>query len=262
MVKGDNVDRKSCYRPTQSAGDCPYTLYAVTPPPSTPFFWEVLSDMKEITKTSRLCGSLEKLFRMLNQDFFGNELEEPVITVQSTPKAYGHYSVAPIWSVKGETLKHEINIGAGTLDRPIECTCATLLHEMVHMYNGTVLHAQDTSRQGQYHNKQFRETAEAHGLICHKTDKYGWSDTSSEISDKLIEWIIDNNISEIKINRNEGYSIRVAGGKTAAQTRATPVDKPKGNSRRYHCPKCGTIIRATRAVNVGCWDCMVQMVEG
>lgn len=48
--------------------------------------------MKEIVKTSRLAGQLEKLFNKLNADFFNGELETPVITIQSTPRAYGHYS--------------------------------------------------------------------------------------------------------------------------------------------------------------------------
>lgn len=39
--------------------------------------------MKEIVKTSRLAGQLEKLFSKLNADFFNGELETPVITIQS-----------------------------------------------------------------------------------------------------------------------------------------------------------------------------------
>ncbi|MEY8403211.1 hypothetical protein AALA54_07725 [Oscillospiraceae bacterium 44-34] len=49
--------------------------------------------MKEIVKTSRLAGQLEKLFNKLNSDFFNGELQTPVITIQSTPRAYGHYSM-------------------------------------------------------------------------------------------------------------------------------------------------------------------------
>ena len=48
--------------------------------------------MKEITKTSRLAGQLEKLYNLLNADFFGGVLEPPVITIQSTPRAYGHFT--------------------------------------------------------------------------------------------------------------------------------------------------------------------------
>ena len=43
--------------------------------------------MKETIKTSRTAGYLEKIFRTLNAHYFDNELEEPIITIQSTPKA-------------------------------------------------------------------------------------------------------------------------------------------------------------------------------
>lgn len=77
----------------------------------------------------------------------------------------------------------EINIVAGTLDRPIEYTVATMLHEMCHQYNNEILNVQDCSRCGTYHNKHFRNTALQHGLDLAKTDKYGWSKTSpSDIS--------------------------------------------------------------------------------
>ena len=63
--------------------------------------------MKQIVKTSRLAGQLEKLFRMLNEDFFDGQLETPIITIQSTPRAYGHVSVNSIWTVNGEEKRRE-----------------------------------------------------------------------------------------------------------------------------------------------------------
>ena len=218
--------------------------------------------MKEIVKTSRLAGQLEKLFRALNEDWFAGQLDVPVITIQSTPRAYGHYSVAPIWSVKVEEMKHEINIGAGTLDRPIENVTATLMHEMCHFYDATVLHEQDTSNRGVYHNKVFKASAEAHGLIVTRSEKYGWSHT--EPADALIEWLLDNDIPEIRMNRNEGCGLRIGGtGGNAANGGAFTAGKAtRPSSRRYHCPDCGTIIRATREVRVICADCMELMVEG
>lgn len=45
--------------------------------------------MKETIKTSRTAGYLEKIFRALNAKYFNGELEEPIITIQSTPRAYG-----------------------------------------------------------------------------------------------------------------------------------------------------------------------------
>ena len=94
--------------------------------------------MKELTKYSRLAGFLEKLYDKLNTDFFDGVLERPVITIQSSSRSYGHYTLYDAWSVKGEGYK-EINIAAGTLNRPIEYTVCTLLHEMCHQYNNEII---------------------------------------------------------------------------------------------------------------------------
>lgn len=215
--------------------------------------------MKIQNKSSRVLCSLERAFRLLNEDFFGGQLEMPIITIQSTPRAYGHYSVHPIWTVNGEEKRHEINIGAGTLDRDIEYTVATLLHEMCHMYNDTVLNVQDCSRGGMYHNKHFKATAESVGLIVTKSDKYGWAHT--EPSDQLIEWILDHDIEEIRINRTEPTGIRVVGGNTAASGGLTLTgSNPNSHSRKYICPCCGNSVRATKQVNVICGDCMEKMI--
>ena len=215
--------------------------------------------MKEIVKTSRLAGQLEGLFRKLNEDFFLGQLETPIITIQSTPRAYGHYSTFNAWSVKGEG-KREVNIGAGTLYRPIEETIATLLHEMCHMYDDTVLNVQDTSRKGEYHNRHFKATAEAHGLIVTRSERYGWSHT--EPSDELLTWILENNIQEIKLTRTEFGGLQSVGGPAAANGGLTPTGTAGGNSIRYHCPRCNAIARTTRPTNLICGDCFTVMVTG
>ena len=217
--------------------------------------------MKEIVKTSRLAGQLEKLFRMLNADWFNNELETPIITIQSTPRAYGHYTVYDAWDVKGEG-RREINIGAGTLDRPIENITATMLHEMVHMYNDTVLKLADCSGSSKmYHNKFFRDTALTHGLICERSERYGWSTTKP--SEALLMWILENEIPEIKLNRNESSGVRIAGGNAAANggTDSISVATKKGHSIRYRCPACGILARTTKVVTLVCGDCMIKMLE-
>jgi hypothetical protein len=215
--------------------------------------------MKEIVKTSRLAGQLESLFRKLNEDFFNSQLETPIITIQSTPRAYGHYSTFNAWTVRGEG-KREINIGAGTLYRPIENTIATLLHEMCHMYNDTVLNIQDTSRKGEYHNKYFKATAETHGLIITYSERFGWSYT--EPADELLTWILENNIQEIKLTRTELDGIQSVGGPSTTNGGTPAKGTPKGNSIRYHCPKCNAIARTTRPTNLICGDCLVPMVTG
>ena len=214
--------------------------------------------MKEIVKTSRLAGQLEKLYNKLNTDFFSGELIPPVITIQSTPRAYGHYTLFDAWSVKGEG-RRELNIGAGTLDRPIELTITTLLHEMCHQYNNEVLNTQDVSRGNTYHNKRFKQTAEEHGLTVTRSDKYGWSHTTP--SDLLLDWILNNNIQDIKLSRNDFTGLRIAGGNHIANGSPPITRIGTSNSRRYVCPRCNMIARTTRAARLICGDCMLPLLE-
>lgn len=150
--------------------------------------------MKELSSYNRVAGYLNKVFALLNQEFFESTLSRPTITIQSTPIAYGHFSLRDDTWISKKGATHEINIGAGTLARPIEEVCATLLHEMVH-YHNYILGIQDCSRGGTYHNRRFRDSAQAHGLIVDHHDKYGWIITSP--SDRLLQFCLDNDLGDI-----------------------------------------------------------------
>lgn len=209
--------------------------------------------MKELVKYSRVTGYLEKMYRELNKDKFNGELEEPVITIQSTPRAYGHVTVGKVWQVEKQDTeyRYELNIGAGTLDRPIENVVSTLLHEMVHIYhlqNGI----QDCSRGGTYHNKKFKEKAESIGLIIDYDKKIGWSITSP--SEELIEYIISKDWQDIRINRNE-YCGLAGTGKTGKGTSSGDTGKKASSTRKYICPCCGASVRATRTLSIVCGEC-------
>ena len=212
--------------------------------------------MKELTSYNRVAGYLNKVFDLLNEEFFENTLSRPTITIQSTPRAYGHFSLREDTWVSKLGGTHEINIGAGTLARPIEEVAATLLHEMVHYYNFEN-GVQDCSRGSTYHNRRFKASAEAHGLRVEHTDKYGWSRTSP--SDALLDFILKNELTDILINRNEYNGAHVYG--TGARRGTETTSPPKPNStRKYICPCCGNSVRATKAVNIACLDCNVPMV--
>ena len=51
--------------------------------------------MKQLTSYNRVAGYLNKVFDLLNAEYFESELSRPTITIQSTPKAYGHFSHNP-----------------------------------------------------------------------------------------------------------------------------------------------------------------------
>lgn len=217
--------------------------------------------MKALTKYNRVAGYLEQIYRLLNERFFENTLSTPVITIQSTPNAYGHVSVNDVWETSGERKK-ELNIGAGTLSRPIEEVAATMVHEMVHLYciaNGI----KDTSRNGTYHNKKFKTEAEKRGLSIKHHSTYGYTITNP--ADELLQFIIDNDLVDIRINRIEFYGIPTIGkgADGGSNDSGGKTEKPpkKSSTRKYQCPCCGNSVRATKDINIICGDCMEPMIK-
>lgn len=211
--------------------------------------------MKQLTSYNRVAGYLNKVFDLLNAEFFENTLSRPTITIQSTPKAYGHFSLRDDTWISKLGGTHEINIGAGTLSRNIEDVVATLLHEMVHYYN-YINGVQDCSRGNTYHNKRFKEAAEAHGLCVEHSEKYGWSHTSP--SDELLDFVLENELTDILINRNEFCGFRVTGTGAHSGTEITPTKT--SSTRKYICPCCGMSVRATRTVRIACMDCDMPLI--
>lgn len=212
--------------------------------------------MKETVKISRTVGYLEKIFRQLNYDKFNGELETPIITIQSTPRAYGHVTCGKVWKRK-ESNAYELNIGAGTLDRPIENVVSTLLHEMVHIYH-LMNNIQDCSRGNTYHNKKFKEKAESVGLHIEYDSRIGWSITSP--TEELIDYIIEHDWTDIMINRIEHSRLPISGvGGKSSGDNDKPTKKPS-STRKYICPCCGMSVRATKSVRIKCVDCDEVMV--
>ena len=215
--------------------------------------------MKELTSYNRVAGYLNKLFDLLNYRFFEGALSRPTITIQSTPRAYGHFSLREDTWISKLGGTHEINIGAGTLARPIEEVVSTLLHEMVHYYNYEN-GIQDCSRGNTYHNKHFKQEAESRGLNVTHSDRYGWSHT--EPTEELLDFVIDNGLTDILLNRNEFTGFQIGGTGTHSGGTQITVKPPRTSStRKYICPCCGMSVRATRVVRIACMDCGEQMVE-
>lgn len=218
--------------------------------------------MKQMNTYNRVTGYLNKIFRMVNEDFFGGTLEATV-TLQSSATSYGHVTVLKPWKDSEGHTYHELNISADYVaERPIEQTVATIIHEGCHltaMLNGI----SDTSNRNRYHNSNFKAIAESlPGQPIHLDyDKsIGWSITTP--NDSLVEWCIDKDLEEIKIGR-QSELVFVGGFGTTAPTTTptTPKVKPKGsNSRLLECPSCHMKLRATRdGLRVMCMECGEQL---
>ena len=191
---------------------------------------------------------LESLFSKFNKAFFEGKLEKPVITV-SPDHTRGAYGWCTGWKAWQDGTKeggyYEINLCAEYLNRPFEETCSTMIHEMVHLLN-LQDGVQDTSRSGMYHNRKFKETAEAHGLTVEKGSKYGWHITT----------LAPATLTFVQSLNKQGFSL------VRPKINAMKGAKSSGSSsRKYVCPGCGLIIRATKEVHVICAECELEFVE-
>ena len=228
--------------------------------------------MKEFEQMNK---ELNFLFNTFNKEFYQGKLETPIITIQTNEgnrKSMGWCTTEKIWkNNESNEYYHEISISAEYLYLGLESIISTLLHEMVHLYFSQ-FDIKEVSRGGSYHNKRFKEIGEKSGLMIEYSDKVGWSLTSLQESTKeLIKQIEANDVfnltriyhKPINYNSNKSNTNQDEEGfdnTNEITLEVTPVPKKKSNSKRYECPKCNIIIRATKEVNIICGICDSKFV--
>lgn len=214
--------------------------------------------MKQLTNYQRVTQYLVKVFKAINEEYFENSLDLPTITIQSTVGAYGHVSVQKLWH-SNDISTHELNLSADYMNRPIENVVATLIHEACHLY-ALQNDIKDTSNNGVYHNKRFKQIAEDLGhLQIDRHEKYGWTITSP--TEDTLDFIIKYGFEDIQIVRGSQYNFGGIGGSKAGNGGAAPIAPKKPTStRKYICPCCKNSFRATKELRVMCLDCNEQFI--
>ena len=189
--------------------------------------------MKSLTTTIE---QLENWFDAVNRKYYANELPRPIMTIapDEKKKAYGWCTTYKAWT-DGKQSNYEINISANYANRSMTETISTIMHEAVHLYN--ILHnVKDCTRNGFYHNKNFKNEAERRGLKVTQSKKYGYAHTDPD--EEAIRWI--STLEEKKIMYRPD------------------IEKPetkKQKSFKYVCPHCGAIARTTKQIRLICGNC-------
>jgi len=182
---------------------------------------------------------LNKLFEEVNKKFYNSELQMPNILVQSVGKKrwYGYCTTKKVWDINEEE-KYEIAISAEYLNREFHEVVATLMHEMVHLYN--LAHDIKDVSGTQYHNKRFRIEAEKRGLVITYAKDIGWSVT--KLTEESIAWI-----DTLEVNKKVFDSVR-----------KIPL-KPKKIAEKtytYTCPVCNEKVLSKNAdLEIECMEC-------
>lgn len=198
----------------------------------------------EITK-------IENIFDKFNEHFYNNELTRPVITYSADDKrkTIGWCTVNKVWYDSTEK-NYEINISANMVKYNKGGVCEVLLHEMAHLYN--LEHGiKDVSNNGFYHNKKYKETALAHGLIANYHPTYGWNNTElNEEAKELVKSFEDLEMFYINPERE-----KVA---NTEEEEEEQEEEPKERVKRtfvYRCPVCGEEIKSKNPDGVYYDDC-------
>ena len=204
---------------------------------------ETAAQTEEPMKMSDVVTKLENLFDLLNAAYFEDKLPKPVITVQSTPKFYGHCSTKKIWKSENDA-RYEINIGAEYLNRPSADTAATMCHEMVHLYcleNGI----NDTCQKGRYHNKTFKTECELRDLEVGYDRANGYTHTTpTEAFKKTLE--------------DAGFILEVPFARVPPKAKAKAA---REKAHKYVCPVCGQEVKTTAELSLICGICEVPMTR-
>ena len=212
------------------------------------------------TNIKMLIDELHRAFYLFNKHYYNNKLPEPAILIQNRgnkKNVLGWCSVNKIWKNNmNNERKWEINLVAEYMNRGLFPIMGTLLHEMAHLYNLSN-NIQDVSRNGTYHNKKFKETAENAGLIIEHDKRIGWSIT--RLNNECMKFIKDNGFSEevFTLSRLEPLEAYKSGDD---DEEGNIIEKPKQSTRKYICPTCGTIVRATKDVKIICGECNIDFV--
>lgn len=215
---------------------------------------------KQLNNVQRVQQYLKKIYRLLNEQIFDNELEDVQIVLSNKSRCYGYYTLnGSTWTGRAdgqEFNQHEIGISSQYLaSRDITDVVATLCHECCHHFC-FLKNIKDVSR-GQYHNSRFRRVAEEHGLVVAYDPRIGHSLTSC--GERLLQFCVDNDLREIMLNRSSDYYLPVGIGGSPTGGTLTTAPK-KASSYKLQCPACGCSVRATKtSVHIMCMDCNEEM---
>jgi hypothetical protein len=215
-----------------------------------------------------IVNELDNLFAIFNNRYFDNQLVKPVIVVQTGGRRsgiLGWCTARKMWrNTASQEEYYEITICAEYLYRPVEEICETLLHEMAHLF-ALQRDIKDVSRGNSYHNQKFKKNAQMCGLNVAHHPAYGWAMTSLTSSARSFIEKLKLDADDFALTRKGGTSILVPpgidGGLTTTGTTGGSEDggKKRQSYRKYVCPVCGVVVRATKDVNVRCGDCDAKM---
>jgi hypothetical protein len=207
--------------------------------------------MREYNHIGIATEELYRIFEILNQHYWNNELPTPTITIQKSPRGnfMGWMTLNQVWINKETGEKsYELNICPEIFNLPVIDVVATTQHEIVHLYH-LVHEIKDCS--GKKHNKKFVKMAEEKDLIVASNTTKG---CHTDPTPKFNQFVDEH----IKPDEN-----------CFKYFRELPPKKEKGEGKnktyRYVCPQCKEEVRAKSdeaIIKCGKCSCDFELTRG
>lgn len=205
----------------------------------------------------------QKLFDHFNERLFNNKLGGVILNFSRKNNTHGFFAPER-WENKVKVRSHEISLNPQTLERePIE-VLATLVHEMVHLWQ------QDFGKPSRttYHNKQWAKKMEEIGLMPSSTGEPGGKKTGQSMTHYIIDGgkfekaykELPNELTLPFIAR-EFYVHKTNSGEEGEEEEGGEEEKPKKSKYKYTCPSCSSNAWGKDGLNLECMDCKKQMLK-
>lgn len=232
---------------------------------------EIPGDAANAARTDRAAKPTREMYDELvvaydhfNRTLFEGQLPACLITLQRSKKSYGYFSADRFANANG-ALTDEIALNpAHFTTRAIEEVLATLVHEMVHLWQ----HHFGSPGRGRYHNREWAEQMKAIGLQPTADGTEGGAETGEAMSHA----IVPGGAFEKAVARLVGKSFRIAwadhvkaSGEPSSPAEGSGEDKvvKAGKWFKFECPDCQQTARAKydAALRCGLDDADLVRVE-
>lgn len=232
--------------------------------------------------TKKLFSTLEDLFDYYNEALFNSSLPDCVVNLSRHRAVHGFFAKDQWKSKEDRSTIHEIALNPDSVSRPEKEWHATLVHEMVQMWQ----HMFGTPSRAYYYNKEWADKMESIGLMPSDTGEEGGKKVGQGIKYYIIEdGLFDLAFAKIREednlilpcakseyfvsldDNNSGDVDNDIGGETLEaeeyEGSTDNEDKPKKNSKikvKYTCT-CGNKVWGKPELNITCNDCNDPMIS-
>lgn len=214
----------------------------------------------QIKPTKETYDRLQQAYEHFNKALFGGTLPNALITLQRRKGSYGFFAGARFRHEDGRKADEIALNPAAFPDRPYKDVLATLVHEMVHLWQ----HHFGAPGRGRYHNREWAEKMKEAGLQPTDDGAEGGKETGESMGHLILQGGPFDDAADRLLGK--GFTIvwkeapaplPTVKGDGAAEPEAV---QKSGRRVRYCCPQCDLKAWARHGARLMCGDDQVLML--